>query len=132
MDEYASADPAFWAPRLTGLSVDYVCVGHTHQPYALKVNGITVINPGSVGLARDGDPRASFAVLDGDQLQLRRADYPIERTVEAVLASNLDATAKQMLTNIYRGGAYLAQWAKNGHANGNGVNGQHKAAAHGV
>jgi putative phosphoesterase len=129
LDEYASADPAFWAPRLTGLAVDYVCVGHTHQPYTLQVNGITVINPGSVGLARDGDPRAAYAVLDGDQLQLKRAEYPIERTVEAVLASRLDATAKQMLANIYRGGAYLAQWAKNGHANGNGVNGHHKAAA---
>ena len=49
-----------------------------------------------------------------------------------ILASTLDATAKQMLTNIYRDGAYLAQWAKNGHANGNGVNGQHKAAVHGA
>ena len=109
-----------------------MCVGHTHQPYTLEVNGVTVINPGSVGLARDGDPRASYAVLDGEQLQFKRAEYPIERTVEAVLASTLDPTAKQMLANIYRGGGYLAQWAKNGHANGNGVNGQHKAVAHGV
>lgn len=134
MDEYAVADPAFWAPRLTGLQVDYVCVGHTHQPYTLQVNGITVVNPGSVGLSRDGDPRAAYAVLDGDDVHLKRTEYPVERTVQAVLASDLDATAKQMLTNIYRGGAYLAHWAKNGngHANGNGTNGQHKAVAHGV
>ncbi|HEX4612853.1 MAG TPA: metallophosphoesterase family protein, partial [Urbifossiella sp.] len=43
MDEYAPADPAFWAPRLAGLGVDYVCVGHTHQPYTLQVEGVTVV-----------------------------------------------------------------------------------------
>ena len=36
MDEYAHPDPAFWAPRVAGLGVDYVCVGHTHQPYTLE------------------------------------------------------------------------------------------------
>ena len=137
LDEYATADPNFWAPRLAGLAVDFVCVGHTHQPYTLKVNGITVINPGSVGLSRDGDPRAAYAVLDGDHIQLKRVEYPVERTVQAVQASGFDPTAKQMLTSIYRGGGYLAQWAKNGHVNGNGngngTNGHPKvAAANGV
>ena len=129
LDEYATADPNFWAPRLAGLAVDYVCVGHTHQPYTLQVNGITVINPGSVGLCRDGDPRAAYAVLDGNDIQLKRVEYPVERTVQAVQASGFDPTAKQMLVNIYRGGGFLAQWAKNGHANGVPANGQPKAAA---
>jgi putative phosphoesterase len=116
MDEYAPADPGFWAPRLAGLEVDYVCVGHTHQPYTLTVNGVTVINPGSVGLPRDGDPRASYAVVEDGAVELKRVEYPIEETVEAVRASAIDPTAKQMLSDLYRGGAYLGRWLRNGQA----------------
>ncbi|MBL7184356.1 MAG: metallophosphoesterase family protein [Anaerolineae bacterium] len=41
-----------------------------------------IINPGSVGQPRDGDPRASYAILDPDELtlQYRRIPYPIETT----------------------------------------------------
>lgn len=127
MDEYAPPDPAFWGPRLAGLSVDYVCVGHTHQPYTLTVNGITVVNPGSIGLSRDGDPRASYAVIENGQVELKRAEYPVEQTVNAVLSSGLDATAGKMLAELYRGGVNVARWNKNG-TNGNGhANGKHTA-----
>lgn len=124
MDEYAAADPAFWAPRLAGLDVDYVCVGHTHQPYTLTVGNVTVINPGSVGLPRDGDPRAGYAVLDGGEVTLKRVEYAVEDTLRALQASDLHPTAGQMLGDIYRGGAYLGRWVKNGLAgvrNGNGT-----------
>ena len=120
MDEYGPPDPAFWAPRLAGVQADYVCVGHTHQPYVLKVGDITVVNPGSVGLSRDGDPRAAYAVIDGDDVQLKRAEYPVEETVEALQAGRFDPTAGRMLAEIYRGGANLARFMKNGNGNGNG------------
>ena len=58
MDEYAPAEKDFWAPRIAHFPVDYVIAGHTHIPYTLRVNGATVVNPGSVGLSRDGNPRA--------------------------------------------------------------------------
>jgi putative phosphoesterase len=118
MDEYAPPDPAFWAPRLAGLAVDYVCAGHTHQPFVLTVNGVTVVNPGSVGLSRDGDPRASYAVIDGGSVELKRAAYPVEETVGALERSRLDPTARRMLADLYRGGVNVLKWSKNGHANG--------------
>jgi diadenosine tetraphosphatase ApaH/serine/threonine PP2A family protein phosphatase len=126
MDEYARADPAFWASRLAGLHADYVLVGHTHQPYTLQVNGTLVVNPGSIGLSRDGDPRASYAVIDGPDVQLKRVEYPIEETVAAMEAVTPDLVARQMLADIYRGGIYLAKWAvekANGNENGNGTGG---------
>ena len=122
MDEYARADPAFWEPLVAGLGVDYLLAGHTHQPYVLRVNGTTVVNPGSVGLSRDADPRASYAVIEGDEVRLVRAEYPTDGVVAAVEATVADPTARDMLRDIYRGGAYLAKWAvgkANGHANGN-------------
>jgi len=116
MDEYAPADVAFWAPRLANLHVDYVLAGHTHQPYKLQVNGTTVINPGSVGLSRDGNPRAAYAVIESNEVELKRVEYPLEETIAAVEALVPDTLAKQMLADIYRSGAFLKRWLReNGH-----------------
>ncbi|HKY11766.1 MAG TPA: hypothetical protein VJL85_00340, partial [Gaiellaceae bacterium] len=42
----------------------------------------TLINVGSVGQPRDGDPRAAWLVIDtaSGRATFRRSDYPIERT----------------------------------------------------
>src|SRR5262249_25146005 len=64
LDEYAPPDADFWKRRLENVEADVICVGHTHQPYVLEVGDKLVINPGSVGQPRDGDPRASCAVIE--------------------------------------------------------------------
>src|SRR5262249_31338566 len=81
LDEYAVADVEFWARRLEHVEANVVCVGHTHQPYVLEVGDKLVINPGSVGQPRDGDPRAAYAVIDDHHVELRRVEYPVEATV---------------------------------------------------
>ncbi len=51
--------------------------GHTHLPFRRTTqHGIELINPGSVGMPFDGDPRAAYAVLrpDGEVVH-RRAAY---------------------------------------------------------
>ena len=63
MDEYAPPDVDFWKRKLDGIKADYVCVGHTHVQFILQVGETTVLNPGSIGLPRDGDPRAAYAVI---------------------------------------------------------------------
>lgn len=105
MDEYAPADVAFWMPRLAGIHVDYVLAGHTHIPYALRVNGTTVVNPGSVGLSRDGDPRAAYAIIEDGQVLLKRVEYPVEETIAATEEVIPDPTARAMLSAIFRYGA---------------------------
>jgi putative phosphoesterase len=120
MDEYAPPEENFWAPRLAGLKVDYVLTGHTHVPYTLRVNGTLVINPGSVGLSRDGDPRTAYAIIDGDDVQLKRAEYPIEETVRAVEAHTPDEIARLMLIDVFRTGGMPTRWLRNG----TGMNGQ--------
>ena len=43
--------------------------------------GRWLLNPGSVGQPRDGDPRAGFLLLEpGRRATFHRVDYPIERT----------------------------------------------------
>lgn len=127
MDEYVPAEPAAWADRLAGLAVDYLLVGHTHVPLVLPVGRTTVVNPGSVGLARDGNPHARYAVIDNDAVTLKAVPYDVATTVAAVDASDLEPLAKQMLADVYTRGRYVhppdlphPHSAANGHAPGNG------------
>ena len=83
LDEFAPPDAEFWARRLQGVEADVVCVGHTHYQYVLEVNGTLVINPGSVGLQRDGDLRVGYALLEDHKVEFRRVEYPFEDAVRS-------------------------------------------------
>ena len=50
-----------------------------------------LVNPGSVGQPRDGDPRASFAVYDSDlrMLTLRRIAYPVDAAQKRIFNAGL-------------------------------------------
>jgi hypothetical protein len=104
LDEYAVSDVAFWERRLADVDAEVVCVGHTHYPYILEVGNKLVINPGSVGLPRDGDPRASYAILENRRVELKRIEYPVEETVRTLQASPLPDQAKDLLTEVLRTG----------------------------
>jgi predicted phosphodiesterase len=56
--------------------------GHIHRPYVRNVNELIVVNTGSVSLSYDGDPRASYLLIDGHTPTIRRVDYDIDREVE--------------------------------------------------
>ena len=60
-----------------------IFTGHTHIPYVKKLGDHILINPGSVGEPRDGDPRASFATFDTStgQIELGRLVYDITETI---------------------------------------------------
>ena len=43
-----------------------------------------MVNVGSVGQPRDGDPRSCYVVYDEDVVEFRRVEYDIERTVRGI------------------------------------------------
>lgn len=104
LDEYVMNDQEAWERRLQDVDADVVCVGHTHYPYTLRVGEKWVINPGSIGQPRDGDPRASYAVIDNGNIELKRVEYPVEDTVRVVLESTLPEPAKALLAEVFRTG----------------------------
>ncbi len=106
MDEYVMADPTQWANRVAGWNVDYVCVGHTHYQFVLDVVGTKVINPGSLGLQRDGVPTARYAVIEDGRVELKTMAYDTEAVVAAVMDSPFEDKAKAMLCDVYRLGRY--------------------------
>ncbi|HVS34081.1 MAG TPA: YfcE family phosphodiesterase [Gemmataceae bacterium] len=105
LDEFAPPDADFWSRRLEDVDADVICVGHTHQPYVLEVGDKLVVNPGSVGLSRDGDPRASYAILEDYKVELKRVEYAVEEAAAVIQASALPEAAKEMLVHIARTGA---------------------------
>jgi predicted phosphodiesterase len=97
-------DTAAWASELKGVSEETVLVGHTHVPFDLTIGQHRVVNPGSVGLPMDGDPRAGYAVLEDGAITLKRALYPIEHTIAALQSSGTGAEAVDELALWVRTG----------------------------
>lgn len=69
--------------RLLDGATEPVVVGaHTHRPLDRQVGPQRVLNPGSVGMPYNGDPRAQYLLLDADASGLhasfRQVDYPVE------------------------------------------------------
>ena len=74
--------------------------GHTHIPLVRNLNGQWLINPGSVGFPKDGDPRASYAILELGQtlgITIQRVAYDLERTAQAIVARGLPQQAAETL-----------------------------------
>jgi putative phosphoesterase len=101
---YLDDDAAEWREELASLPVALALVGHTHRQFDLDLGTARVVNPGSVGQPKDGDPRAAYAVLENGTLELRRAEYPVERTLEAYRRTPVPPQAIATLTALLRNG----------------------------
>ena len=62
-------------------------------------DGRWLINPGSVGQPRDGDPRASYLVLDIEELKatFHRIEYPIDIAASAIIDAGLPKSLAERL-----------------------------------
>ena len=90
------------------MQTEVVVVGHTHLPFSIPVAGSRVVNPGSVGQPKDGDPRAAYAVIDGGRIELKRVAYAVERTVGLLEASDIGPDAICQLSELLRTGSVPA------------------------
>jgi predicted phosphodiesterase len=70
-----------------------IVFGHTHLPFRRTgPNGVELINPGSVGMPFDGDPRAAYALIyDDGRLEHRRIGYDHGASAQAVKDRFADA-----------------------------------------
>jgi diadenosine tetraphosphatase ApaH/serine/threonine PP2A family protein phosphatase len=57
----------------------------------LEERSVCLINPGSIGQPRDGDPRASFLIYDDDErtVEFFRAFYDISAVYDAIVSEGL-------------------------------------------
>jgi len=85
--------PRSFSPSMLADGVELLVLGHTHIQESKTFETGVVLNPGSVGQPRDGEPTAAFAVVDLDEagvdVELHRVEYDIDRVIEAVEAAGL-------------------------------------------
>lgn len=91
------------------VKTDIVIVGHTHIPMNTKINNVQLLNPGSCGQPRDGDPRVSYAILDieNNSFKLHRVKYDVDKVLSKLRSLKLDETYLKWLTAILKTGRAL-------------------------
>lgn len=76
------------AELLAGVKEPRLVFGHTHLQFRRRAeSGVELVNPGSVGMPFDADPRAAYALVSGDgSVDLRRVEYDHQASADAVRA----------------------------------------------
>jgi len=104
INEYLYADrPDATLERLLDMAEAEVLVcGHTHIPYhRILPSGRHVVNAGSVGKPKDGNPQACNVVLEANNQDLtvtfKRVSYDVERAAQAIEASAMPNEYAEML-----------------------------------
>jgi diadenosine tetraphosphatase ApaH/serine/threonine PP2A family protein phosphatase len=116
--EYVLSDETAFA-TLALTSAPVVLVGHSHVALVVSTAGSgglapggtslslaetrTLLNPGSVGQPRDGDPRAAFLMLDlaASTATFERVEYDIERTQAEIRDAGLpDVLASRLAVGL--------------------------------
>lgn len=95
------------------VNADIVLVGHTHKPMSIYVDSVLVANPGSCGQPRDGDPRASYAILDieSNTFTVHRVEYDVEKVVNKLKQLQLENLYINWLSSILRKGVALDKYS---------------------
>lgn len=106
MNEYLFEDrPLSSFQRIAASSgADIIVCGHTHRPYAKRVDDVWFINAGSVGKPKDGDWRACYLLLTPDaeqQAEFMRVPYDVTSAAQAIRATDLP---HEFADDIERGG----------------------------
>lgn len=112
--------PTLAQANLSHFTTPYCLIGHSHVPLVfefvedkgcylknlpedapLKLGGNRlIINPGSVGQPRDGDPRASYLIYDWEKAEIyyHRVEYDIPLTQEKMFRNGLPERLAERLT----------------------------------
>ena len=79
--------------RAAATDARVICVGHTHVPEVRDLGWKVIVNDGSCGYVFDGDPTASWAVIDIHEgnvtAELRRTEFDAVAVANAISARGL-------------------------------------------
>jgi putative phosphoesterase len=79
--------------------VDIIVFGHSHDQFTKKVDGTLFINPGTVGMPRDANPQAAYAVITANpfSVELVRVNYEVEAAADALRRKGAPESYSQVL-----------------------------------
>jgi predicted phosphodiesterase len=89
----ADLDAVVTMDRVSGTDARVIVCGHTHLPEVREVGWRTIVNVGSAGYVFDGDPTASWALIEIDEdivkAEIHRTSYDVMAASDAVAARGL-------------------------------------------
>ena len=94
-----------WEQEITSANrPDFLFLGHTHHAFVRLYGGTMIVNPGSVGQPKGGDPRAAYALLHDGNIVLKRAAYGVEAVAKDLIDSAPQEAAHQLVNVLRTGG----------------------------
>jgi predicted phosphodiesterase len=89
----AQLDPSVMLERISRTDARIICCGHTHVPEVRDLGWKIIVNDGSAGYVFDGDPTASWALveIDGEEIrsEIRRTEFDTMAVANAISARGL-------------------------------------------
>jgi len=89
----AELDAATVLERLSRTDARIVCCGHTHLPEVRDFGWRVIVNDGSAGYVFDGEPSASWAMVDVSDgevaAEIRRTEFDVMSVANAISARGL-------------------------------------------
>ncbi|TFF37745.1 metallophosphoesterase family protein [Mucilaginibacter psychrotolerans] len=97
-------DEAYVLEIMNETKADVLCVGHSHLPYYRMIGNKHLINIGSVGKPKDGNPDGCYVLLTIDEnikVDFVRFAYDLEKAAKAVETSPLPDELAGRLRKAY-------------------------------
>jgi len=97
VDEYVleNTEAAYVTELMNESGANMLCVGHSHKPYHRIINqDKQVVNTGSVGKPKDGNPQGGYVMLTLDDInpikvEFIRFDYDVDKAAKGIEESPL-------------------------------------------
>jgi putative phosphoesterase len=103
--EYRPPDSPLWRRAEEASSgANIVLAGHTHLQFSRNAEGREIVNPGSLGQSKMGDPRARYAIWEDGRFELCSFEYPVDETVKKILSMPLSGDVKSDLAFVLYSG----------------------------
>src|SRR5216683_2447412 len=81
-----------------------ILAGHTHLQFSRRSGERVIVNPGSLGQSKAGDPLARYAVWENGYFELKAREYPLETTAKKITAMPIADNVKRDLIQVLRTG----------------------------
>ena len=101
LNEYLYADSEEVKEVVEELEEDILICGHTHKPYHQVINSKHVINVGSIGKPKHGNPNAIYTIIEVKEGKVKtefiEVPYPVEKVTSKIKETNLANESIEML-----------------------------------
>jgi protein phosphatase len=102
---YSAQDSEEWISEIEGLSAEVLLVGHTHTPFIRQIGNRVLVNPGSLGQPKTGNPNACYAVWQDGSFELKSFPYHVDKTIAKLRSLSFPSAIETDLITVLQTGS---------------------------